>query len=105
MREDKDNAQAGDKSANHGAGEPEEQLVYGLAEASERDKKARDDCGAHPGPVEKRVDGVRNHDCHRGLQGKLPMRWITEGVGDEGSPRRMMRFSFDGRGVGAAYRT
>src|SRR5271155_143802 len=102
MWEDPDNAEGGDDSANDGAGEPEEQLVYGLAEASERDKKTRDDCGAHPGPVEKRVDGIRNHDCHRCLQGKLPMHWITERVRDVGSPRRMMRFGFVGRGGGAA---
>ncbi len=73
--------------------------------ARERDKKARDDCGAHPGPVEKRVDRVRNHDRHRGLQGKLPMRWITERVGDEGSSSRVMRFGFVRRGGRAAYRT
>src|ERR1700677_4931254 len=103
MREDEDNAQAGDEAADDGAGEPEYQLVHGLAQAGERDKKARDDCGAHPGPVEKRIDRVRNHDRHRGLQGKLPMRWITERVGDEGSSRRMMRFSAFRLGIGADY--
>src|ERR1700683_3386058 len=92
MWEHEDNAQAGDKSANDGAGEPEQQLVHGLAQAGEGNKKARNNGGAHPGPVEKRVDGVRNHDRHRGLQGKLPMCWIAERVGDEKSSRRVMRF-------------
>src|ERR1700691_547386 len=93
MREDKDNAEGGDKAANDGAGEPEYELVHGLAQAREGDKKARDDGGAHPGPVEKRVDGVGNHDRHRGLQGKLPIRWIAERIGDKQSSRRVMRFS------------
>ena len=93
MREDKDDAEAGDKSANHGAGESEQQLVHGLAQAREGDKKAGDDGRAHPGPIKKRVDGVGNHDRHRGLQSELPMRWITERVGDEESSRRVMRFS------------
>src|SRR5580704_12708451 len=91
MREYKDDAQAGNQTANHGPGESEQQLVHGLTEAGEGDKKTRDNGGTHPGPGDERVDGVRNHDRHRGLQGKLPMCGIAERVGGEKSPGRALR--------------
>ena len=74
---------AADQPADEGAGDPQRQLVHGLAGRAERDEKTRDDAGADAGPVEPSIDDVGRHRRQRGLQREAHVLGIGERVRHE----------------------